>query len=119
MDYGYTRPNVMSRGVYDQMGGDVSSSGPPTETTEGHEPSPDEATAPPETDGGEELLPTPPAGELLDVPPTDEDTSGETDANEVQAGYVPAPFVAESELDSAEIAAGGREREWRGTRHDF
>jgi hypothetical protein len=85
------------------MGGDVSSSYQPQEPGAADQPSPDEATAPAETEGTGEQLPAPPAAEPLDTPSTDTGTSFDG-VEEVQSSYLPEP---EGEL------------EWRGAQRDF
>jgi outer membrane protein TolC len=58
LDYGYTRPNVFSRGVYDQGVSAGHDTGYPTETIEGA-PIPQEVTTPEGALGPEEVLPSP------------------------------------------------------------
>jgi outer membrane protein TolC len=73
MDYGFTRPNVMSRGPYDQTGGDVNGIGQPQGPAGSQGPTPDEAAAPQAPSRPEETLPAPPgdSSSPFSLPPSD------------------------------------------------
>jgi hypothetical protein len=73
MDYGFTRPNVMSRGPYDQMGGEVAGPGQPLESIDVHAPAAGQVTPPATPGRPEEMLPAPTAEPTspISVPPAD------------------------------------------------
>jgi outer membrane protein TolC len=109
MNYGYTRPDVMSRGPWDQWGGDASSSGPHG-PTEGQQSAPDEATTPAETADPAELLPAPPATEPFDAPPTEMGTGGDSQVDGVQTAYAVEPVLSTGQYDYS--ANAGSDESW-------
>jgi hypothetical protein len=92
LDYGYTRPNVISRGPYDQGVSVGAATGHPMEMIEGA-PAPQEATTP-EAPGPEEVLPTPEDAQQLNLPPSDTSSRMWPRTNERQASYAPAEAAA-------------------------
>jgi outer membrane protein TolC len=92
LDYGYTRPNVLSRGPYDQGVSAGAEAGHSIETIEGA-PAPQEATTP-EAPGPEEVLPTPNDAEQLSLPPSDTTSRMWPRTNERQASYAAAEAAA-------------------------
>jgi outer membrane protein TolC len=71
LDYGYTRPNVMSRGPVDQ-GCAEGCEASPAEGTEYMPHTPDEAIMPQDGDAPAETLPAPESGRPMSMPPTDD-----------------------------------------------
>jgi outer membrane protein TolC len=92
MDYGFTRPNVMSRGPYDQTGGDVNGIGQPQGATGSQGPTPDEAATPQAPARPEEMLPSPPTESTLpmSIPPADTGASDRPVTDEPAALNMPA-----------------------------
>jgi outer membrane protein TolC len=92
MDYGFTRPNVMSRGPYDQTGGDVNGIGQPQGATGSQGPTPDEAATPQAPARPEEMLPSPPTESTLpmSIPPVDTGASDRPVTDEPATLNMPA-----------------------------
>jgi hypothetical protein len=96
LDYGFTRPNVMSRGPYQQLTGEECETGVPYDGME-MQSSPEEAIGP------EEVMPTPadaPLPPQEPAPPSDNDATGQTNSTTHEAGR-----------REAQIAGHGRSRQ--------
>ena len=96
LDYGYTRPNVFSRGPYDQRCSEGCETGAPQQTNGATGPTPQEATMPEEATGPEEFLPSPGATRpLFNSPKTSTGAVGPS-AHERQATYTPAENASDA-----------------------
>jgi hypothetical protein len=93
LDYGYTRPNVFSRGPYDQGLTAGTEAGHPMEAIE-VAPAPQEATTPEGAPGPEEVLPSPDDAQQLNQPPGDTSSRIWPRTHEHQASYAPAEVAA-------------------------
>lgn len=93
IDYGYTRPNVISRGPYGQFTGQYEAPSEPIETP---------TEAPQEQDSSDEVLPLPGSNQTL----PDQQTEPDLDANNTVAFPIvdPTPYV---ELASPEAQSTG------------
>ena len=93
LDYGYTRPNVLSRGPYEQWIGTATNS--PQEVLDTSGPTPDEANPPAVPSDSEESLPSPGLSPPAGTPPTDAGSRFGPAANERQSSYFPARAAAD------------------------
>ena len=89
LDYGYTRPNVLSRGPYQQQGSEYHDSSGPYETMEGGGPTP-EMIQPDGTAPTDEALPAPRMRQEADGPPVESHSSVWRPSHEHQANHSPA-----------------------------
>jgi hypothetical protein len=118
LDYGYTRPNVVSRGPYDQGASDGCETGGPHGMMEGAVPTPEEAIAPQEATGSEESLPSPDSARPINAPPAN--SSGSVwPTNERQATNTPTQAAADAGVRCrAEFGRAGQSMRG-GTPDDF
>ena len=95
LDYGYTRPNVVSRGPYDQGGAAGCETVGPHEMMDGTLPAPEEAVMPEGASRFEEFLPPPDSARPMNTPPVN--SSGSIwPADESQTTYTPAQTAADA-----------------------
>jgi hypothetical protein len=94
-NYGYTRPDVFSRGPYDQgvAGGHEAVHG--AEMIDGS-PAPQEAGTPGSEGGLEEVLPAPGEGQELTLPPSEATSRTWHETNVRQASYATDPAAADA-----------------------
>jgi outer membrane protein TolC len=88
LDYGYTRPNVISRGPYEQWSGSAATGGP-HEMLDATGPTPDEASPPATPSGSGEQLPSPDFDQPMSTPPEDTSSQLEPGTNEWQSSLIP------------------------------
>jgi outer membrane protein TolC len=118
LDYGYTRPNVFSRGPYEQGVSAGEQAGPSLETIEGAR-APQEATTPEGTTGPEETLPSPDNAQQLNLPPSDTTGCVWPQSNESQASYTPPEAIADARVGACpEYGRSGQDM-WRWTADNF
>jgi hypothetical protein len=89
LDYGYTRPNVLSRGPYQQQGSEYHDSSGPYETMDGGGPTP-EMIQPDSAAPTDEALPAPRMRHEVDGPPVESRSSVWRPIHEHQANHSPA-----------------------------
>jgi hypothetical protein len=94
-NYGYTRPDVLSRGPYDQGVSSGHEAGHGAEMNEGA-PAPQEAGAPEGESGLEEVLPAPGDAQELTLPPSETTSSTWHETNERHESYATAQAAADA-----------------------
>lgn len=119
VDYGYTRPSVVSRGPYEQMQGTTTGGDTAVEGSEMYAPLPDEGMMPSQPAQPTEVLPPPQHRQPTGTPPAGTSTSVRPASHELQATYSPAQAAAHAGIGTRSNHRRVGRGMWSGAAHDL